>query len=141
MPQIANYQVSLKAILKNSSWEVLLLKTPPESSFYWKYDLPWWRIDENEFEVPYLDILRREIKEEVWDVKVKLKDKVVAIWRHKHKQNTIIYIVFEWEILSDDIEISFEHIWHDFVKLENIVLEEYFSSWMLEVMKMYVWQS
>lgn len=138
MPQIANYQISLKAILKNSLWETLILKTPDNSSFYWKYDFPGWRIDENEFEVPYLEILKREIKEELWVVNVDLQDKVVSIWRHTHKRNYIFYVVFEWIILDENINISFEHIWYEFVKMQDIVLEDYFSSWMLEVAKMYL---
>lgn len=140
--QIANYQVSLKAILKNSAWETLILKEPEESyATYWKYDFPGWRIDTDEFEVHYLDILRREIKEELWEkIKVELSKKPVAIWRHKSSHNIVFYVVFEWNILNEDIEISFEHNDFEFVKLEEIILEDYFKSWMLEVAKMYLWK-
>lgn len=140
MKKIANYQISLKAILKNSAWETLILKTWNEfDNPYWKYDFPGWRIDENEFEVAYLDILRREIKEELWEkVKVELNKKPVAIWRHKNSRDIIFYVVFEWNILSWDVEISHEHSGYKFIKLEWIVLEDYFKSWMLEVAKMYL---
>lgn len=138
--QIANYQVSLKAILKNSAWETLILNTWNWfNNSYWKYDFPGWRIDEDEFEVHYLDVLRREIKEELWEkVKVKLNKKPVAIWRHRNSQDTVFYVVFDWNILNEDIEISFEHSDFEFIKLEEIVLEDYFKSWMLEAAKMYL---
>ena len=136
--EIANYQISLKAILKNEKWETLVLKTPDNSSFSGKYDFPWWRIDSDEFEVNYLDILKREILEETWITQVELKNKVVAIWRHKHKQDQIFYIVFEWKINSQDINVSFEHSGFKFIDLEKVHLEEYFCSWMLEVASMYV---
>lgn len=136
--EIANYQVSLKAILKNENWEVLILKTPDNSSFLGYYDFPWWRIDSDEFEVNYLDILKREILEETGITEVQLKNEVVAIWRHKHKQDKIFYIVFEWKINSYDINVSFEHSWFNFIDLERIKLEEYFCSWMLDVAKMYM---
>lgn len=139
MPQIADYQISLKAILKNSLWETLILKTLETSWFYWKCDLPGGRINETEFEVPYLDILAREIKEEIWDVKVDLKNKVVAIGRHSHKWKIIFYIVFEWIILDEEnIKISHEHCGYEFVNLENIVLQNYFTSWILESIKIYL---
>lgn len=139
MPQIANYQVSIKAILKNLAWETLILKTPETSWFHWKCDLPGWRIDDSEFEVPYLNILAREIREEIWEVKVDLKNKVVAIGRHIHKWKIIFYVVFEWIILNDeDIKISHEHCGYEFVNLENILLEDYFTSWILESIKMYL---
>ena len=138
MKQVADYQVSLKAILKNSLWETLILKTPENSGFLGKYDFPGGRIDEDEFHVDYLDILRREIKEEVGDVKVELENKVVAIGRHQHKWKYIIYIVYEGKILDENIHISFEHSWFEFVKLEEIDIQSYFMSGMLEVVKMYL---
>ena len=138
MKQIANYQVSLKAILKNLKWEVLLLKTVGKIT-YWDYDFPWWRIDDDEFEVPYLDILAREIREELWDkLKYEIKNQVVSLWRFRASDHQVIYLTFEWLILDETIETTSEHAWYEFVKLEEIVLEDYFKSWMLEVAKMYL---
>lgn len=60
MWKIANYQISLKCFLKNSKWETLILKTPDNSSFNWMYDFVWWRIDEDEFNIDYIDILKEK---------------------------------------------------------------------------------
>lgn len=138
MKQIADYQVSLKAILKNSLWKTLILKTPPNSSFFGKYDFPGGRIDDDEFDVPYLDILAREIKEEIWDIRVEMINKVVAVGRHQHKWKNIFYIVYEWMVLDENINISFEHSWFEFVELETLDIDSYFMSGMLEVVKMYL---
>ena len=75
MKKIANYNISLKVFLQNEKWETLILKTPDSSSYEWNYDLPGGRIDEDEFYVDLLDILDREIKEEVWDIKYKINNK------------------------------------------------------------------
>lgn len=83
MSKIANYQISLKCFLKNKKGECLILKTPEKSSFLGTYDFVGGRIDENEFEVDYRDILRREIFEEIGIKNVEIPEKVVAIARHK----------------------------------------------------------
>ena len=59
------YQVSLKAILKNVEGSVLVLKADFEGPLSGYYDLPGGRIDESEFDIPLLDILKREIREEI----------------------------------------------------------------------------
>ena len=143
MKKVAKYNISLKIFLKNNLWEVLILKTPENSSFHWKYDFPGWRIDENEFETPYLDILKREIIEEIWDIEVKIKNKIVAISRHyspkEHNDDEFLFYNFwEWDILGKEIKISKEHTSMKWVRLEEIDLEEYFESWMLEAVKMYL---
>ena len=147
MKKIATYQISLKCFLKNSLWETLILKTPESSSFLWTYDFVWWRIDEDEFEVDYVDILKREIFEEIWMKNVEIKKEVVAIARHKAlkkftkswQDDTIFYVFFEWQILDENIQISHEHIDYKFVKLEEIDVNKYFYSWYLEAVKMYLW--
>lgn len=148
MNKVANYQISLKCILKNEKWEVLILKTPDDSSFHWMYDFPWGRIDENEFNVDYIDILKREIFEETWFKEVDIKNKVVGIWRHKvlaserktgKWDNYIFYLFFDWYLLSDKWIITLEvHQDYKWVKLDEIVLEDYFCSWYLEATKMYL---
>jgi len=146
MWKIANYQISLKCFLKNSKWETLILKTPDNSSFNWMYDFVWWRIDEDEFNIDYIDILKREIFEETWLKDFTINNKVVAISRHKalKKYTTswndeiIQYIFFEWIINSYNIFLSKEHIDYKWVNLEKIKLEDYFCSWYLDAAKMYL---
>jgi 8-oxo-dGTP pyrophosphatase MutT (NUDIX family) len=148
MSNIASYQISLKCFIKNKKWEVLILKTPSWSSFNGMYDFPWGRIDESEFEEDYLDILKREILEETWLKGVNIENRVVAIWRHKvlakfrntvKEDNYIFYIFYEWLLDCEECPLmSFEHDDFKWVKLENIVLEDYFMSWYLEGVKMYL---
>ncbi len=148
MTQIANYNISLKCFLKNSCWEVLILKTPENSSFLWTYDFPWWRIDESEYHTPYFDILKREIDEEIGIKNVIIHNKVVAIWRHcveakfrktSQEDNFIFYIFFEWYIDEQStIQLSNEHSQFQWIKLEEIILEDYFISGYLEAAKMYL---
>lgn len=149
MKKIAQYQISLKCFLKNKKWETLILKTPEYSSFNWMYDFPWWRIDEDEFEIPYVDILKREVVEETCIKNIEIIDKVVSIWRHKvfaHQRknpqnwdNCLFYLFFEWFIKDDEkIEISCEHKDFEWVKLDEIILEDYFCSWYLEGVKRYL---
>ena len=148
MTKRANYHVSLKCFLKNKDWQTLILKTTEDSSFNWMYDFPGWRIDEDEFEVDYIDILKREILEEIWVSKVLIKKNVVAIWRHKvlskfrktsNEDGYIFYLFFEWFLEeSQELIISHEHNDFEWVYLENIKLEDYFYSWLLEWPKMYL---
>lgn len=148
MSEIASYQISLKCFLKNKNWEILILKTPEWSSFNGMYDFPWWRIDLTEFETHYIDILKREIFEETWIKDVMIENKVVAVWRHKvskeirknwDEDNYIFYVFYEWLLNCEECPVmSFEHDEYDWVKLEDIVLEDYFCSWYLEWAKMYL---
>jgi len=148
MWKIAKFEISLKCFVKNKKWEVLILKTPEWSSFNWTYDFPWGRIGENEFEVDYIDILKREIDEETWLKDVKIEKKIVAIARHKvlanirkygDVDNLIFYIFYEWILDCEECPIvSIEHLNFKWVKLEDIVLEDYFMSAYLEGARMYL---
>ena len=51
------YQVSLKLLLKNDKNEVLILKAADNGSYAGYYDFGG-RIDANEFEVDFLEIIR-----------------------------------------------------------------------------------
>ncbi len=148
MSKVAKYEISLKCFLKNKKWETLILKTPAYYSFNWMYDFPWWRIDEDEFETDYIDILKREIEEETWIKDVKIDKKVVAIGRHKvlaeqrknhTEDNFLFYVFFEWILDCDDCPImSREHLDFKWVILDDIVLEDYFCSAYLEWARMYL---
>lgn len=149
MPKPALYNISLKCFLHNSKWEVLILKTPENSSFHGMYDFPWGRIDEEEFDIDVLEILKREIYEEVGLQNLVIKPNVVAFSRHKAeakftsnwKDEYLYYNFFEAYIDSDEeIIISHEHKDFLWVKLEEIKLEDYFCSWYLDAVKMYIKQ-
>ena len=143
----AKYYISLKCFLHNSKWEVLILKTPDNSSFYGMYDFPGGRIDKDEFETDYVDILKRELLEEAGISNIEIKKKIVAIARHKAEakfssrwiDTSLYYNFFEAFLNSEqNIKISQEHQEYLWVKLDEIKLEEYFCSWYLEAAKMYV---
>ena len=147
MSKPAKYNISLKCFLHNSKWEVLILKTPEKSSFYGMYDFPWGRIDEDEFETDYIEILKRELFEEAWVENIEIEKKVVAIARHKAEAKFtsknipeyLYYNFFEAFLLENQkIKISHEH--HDYlwVKLDEIKLEDYFCSGYLDAAKMYL---
>lgn len=147
MSQPALYNISLKCFLHNSKWEVLILKTPETSSFYGMYDFPGGRIDEDEFEIDYIEILKRELCEEAWVENIEIKKKVVAIARHKAEwkftskniPEYLYYNFFEAFLLENqEIKISHEHQDYLWVKLDEIKLEDYFYSWYLEAAKMYL---
>lgn len=140
------YQISLKVIIKNTKGEILLLNADPNGSFAGFYDFPGGRIDTDEFTTPFFDIIKREIVEEVGNIKFVLSSKPVAIGRHlipasmsKNGSDIhILYLFFVAEYLSGDINISNEHIgfkWADFSKEEPAKL---LKSGNLEGIKMYL---
>ncbi|NDK09078.1 NUDIX domain-containing protein [Candidatus Gracilibacteria bacterium] len=148
MSKVANYNISLKCFIKNKKGETLILKTNQSSSFLGTYDFPGGRIDKDEFEVDYIDILKREIFEETGLKDVQIENKVVAIGRHKvlaefrntiKEDNYIFYIFYEGLLDCEECAVvSNEHQDFKWVKLEEIVLEDYFISGYLEGVKMYL---
>ena len=139
---IAYYNISLKVFLQNDRWETLVLKTPETSSFLWKYDFPWGRIDQDEFYTDLLEVLDREIKEEIWDIKYNIKNKIVAVSRHraeyKDRVEDIFYCFYEAKMISGDIVFSNEHRGFEWIKLDGVILEDHFISGMLDGVKMYL---
>lgn len=139
------YQVSLKLLLKNNNGEVLALKAADNGSYAGYYDLPGGRIDADEFGVDFAEIIEREIKEEIGNIEVKVNSKPVGVGRHlipasitsSGKDIQILYLFFEAEYLSGEINISNEHTNFKWLSLKDIKLNEYFTSGMLEGVKMY----
>lgn len=141
MPEKDFYQISLKLIIRNNKNEVLVLKDQNSGTFAGFYDLPGGRIDDNEFSVGFMDILKRELTEEIGDVKILVHNKPVALGRalsQRINNIRVIYIFFEAEYKSGEIVINEEHTAYKWVKLEEIKLEEYFTSGILEGIKMYL---
>ena len=59
------FQISLKLILKNKKGEILALEMPENSLMAGYYDVPGGRINSDELKMPYEEIFRREVAEEI----------------------------------------------------------------------------
>lgn len=140
------YQLSLKVIIKNDKDEILALGCPPDGSFAGFFDFPGGRVDKHEFTTPLTDIIKREIKEEIGDIKYKLNSKPVSVGRHLLKSKFsglpedvhVLYLFFEATYTGGDVSISHEHInyqWFDMKKNEPAKL---FKSGNLEGINMYL---
>ncbi len=141
------YQISLKLILKNDKDEILILNAIRGGTFEGFYDLPGGRIDVDEFRVDFEDILRREVKEELGAIEIDITSSTpVSMGRHLIPANLssigievhVLYLFFEGQYLSGNIKISEEHLGYKWVNLNDIALEEYFNSGILEGVKKYV---
>ncbi len=133
---IQHYAISLKVILKRKDWKVLVIKVPEGPRMWWYYDLPWWRIDVWEFKVDLLDILWREIYEELWNIKFQLQWTPIANARVYCKpcekynyEEYIFYNFYEWRYLWGDIKLSNEHCEYKWIDLEGVNIETYFLEW------------
>ncbi len=146
MPEKDFYQVSLKAILKNHEGKVLVLRNPSGGVSEGFYDLPGGRIDVNEFEVPWTDILRRELEEELQLIDITIVPTPVALGRHEIPSTLtkdgrsihVLYIFFEAMLNSGVPAISAEHLSARWVDLQKIMIDEYFMSGILQGVEMYL---
>ena len=141
------YQISLKLLLKNEKGEVLILKAVDNGSFAGFYDFPGGRIDTDEFEMPFLEIINREAIEEIGsDVSFEVKPRPVSIGRHLIPESMnsscrdikVMYIFFEGEYKSVKIKISEEHIGYEWIDIKKENPEKYFKSGILEAIKIYL---
>lgn len=142
---IDSYQISLKALLRNDHGQILALKAQSGETFEGFYDLPGGRIDVTEFTVPYTDILEREIKEEAGPISFIVHPRPVAIGRHlitakpglREEVIHIMYVFFEADYNGGDITISDEHADYKWLDIEEIELEKFFTSGILDGIRMY----
>ncbi len=140
------YSVSLKVFLKNDRGEVLILKSLMGGSYEGFYDLPGGRINIDEFETPFEDIIKREVGEEIGEVNFDLILKPVGIGRIAiikkgsplgvpvHALNVFVEAIYK----SGEIKISDEHTGFQWVKLTKENLDQYFKLAILEGAKMYL---
>lgn len=142
-----SYHISLKLIIKNSAGQILGLEGAAGGTYDGFYDLPGGRIDVDEFQKPIEEILKREVSEELGDVEVFINQTPVAMGRHlilKHhtsakiKDIPVMYIFFEAEILSGEINVSNEHQSLKWIDLTEQEINKYFISGLLEGLKMYL---
>lgn len=139
--------MSLKALVTNEHGEVLALNAVPSGSFAGYFDLPGGRIDVEEFTVPLVEILRREIREELGDIAVDISEVPVAVGRHliaaeSDKGNGesihVLYLFFEAKYKGGSIRTSAEHSGFRWLDLHKHKLPDLFKSGLLEGVLMYV---
>lgn len=141
----ANFEVSLKFIIKDKARKTLILKMPKNSSMAGFYDFPGGRIKENEKLVPFSKIIKRELHEELGNkINLKIKETPVAIARHEYiskntnKKKYIFWVFFEAIMKSGEVKISSEHEDYNWVKLTKNNYKKYFIKGPLEGMSYYL---
>jgi 8-oxo-dGTP diphosphatase len=142
----ALFEISLKILVKNKQGEILILKDPPDGMLYGNWDLPGGRIFCEEVEASFSEILDREIKEELGDkVNITVDSTVAAVGRqHWYPDPTTgreehrIWLFFEGEHQGGPIIISSEHERYQWVRLDEINMEEYFMGAALEGIREYL---
>jgi len=140
------YQVSLKVLLENDKGETLVLKALNDGNYAGYCDLPGGRIDEDELNTDLIQILSREISEEVGDIRFKLNKKPVAVFRHfipaevsvTGRTINILHILFEAQYLGGEISISHEHTGYQWLDLTKVELSDFFVFGLLEGIKSYL---
>ncbi len=141
-PEKGHYQISLKAILRDADGRVLGLGGRADGAYVGRFDLPGGRIDEGEFRAPFIDILKREVAEELGDVRVDLRPFPVAAGNHaflskRFGPTKVLYLAFEGRFLGGDIRVSDEHVGFRWFTLDDACREEFFISGNREVLCQY----
>lgn len=137
------YHVGLKAILRNREGKILVLRTPVDSAFGGKCDLPGGRINKDEFEIPLVEILKREIQEEIGSDRVTIHPRPVALGRHRFYSSRtgpvrIFLIFFEVDFHGEGVSVSNEHAGYEWIDLKTVELERYFASGILDGIRQYL---
>lgn len=122
-----NYHVAMKAFIRNGDKLLICKDTFIENEYSEVWDLPGGRINKDEYEVCFDDILNREIIEEVGNIKYKNNGPAV-IFRHRRPEQrlpekpiiNILMIGFDIEYLSGDIKISDEHTEYKWVPISDL---------------------
>jgi len=126
--------------------EILLLKSNEDGSYAGFYDLPGGRISIDEFSIPFEEVVKREVEEEIGSIDYNLNPKPAAIGRYllpakfnrSKKDIHVLYIFFEAQYENGDIKISDEHEDHLWLNLSNQPLKKFFKSGILDGIKMYL---
>ena len=125
-------------IFRNKNGETLILGCPDSNSMCGYHDFPGGRIREDEINEDILNIVKREVEEELGDeIEYKITEKPVAIGRHYHKEKCFFWIIFEAEYSGGEIKISDEHSSSRWVAIDKDNYGDYFVNGPREVMRNY----
>ena len=117
----AIYHVGLKVLLRKGD-EFLFLTDAVGKHF----DLPGGRIDNVERTTPLVEVIAREVSEELGEkIKYKLGKPVFQFRRHFESKGLHIFLtVYEAEYLSGEIHLSAEHSNLQWINPKKVNLEE-----------------
>jgi len=138
------FEISIKLLLKDKQGEFLLLKIGQNSNISGYYDFPGGRINTDELDIPFKDILKREVTEELGEeFKFKMKPKPAAYGLHwysndKNKKVDVFWLLFEGEYLGGKIKLSDEHEEYMWSKITPDNLEKLFQRGPLNCIKNYL---
>jgi 8-oxo-dGTP pyrophosphatase MutT (NUDIX family) len=143
-----NYHIAVKAFIRNGDKLLICKDAFFEDESIPEWDLPGGRINKEEFLISFEDILKREINEEVGDIKYK-NNGVAVIFRHRRSEQrelkadvkpiiNILMIGFDLEYLGGDIKISDEHTEYKWLPVEELNdADKYFKGGLLDGVKKY----
>ena len=141
------FHISLKVILENEKGEILGLKCKDEKGpLDGYYDFPGGRIDSNELDVAYEDIIKREMIEEIGKDAIyegkflcPVSTGKFKYFSHKlQKDNCIFMLFFKAKYLGGNILVSDEHKGFEWLDLKTDPPEKYFTLGFLDGIKEYL---
>lgn len=140
------FQVSIKVFLQNKAGETLLLTSPKDSLMSGFCDLPGGRIDQSEMKLPFTEILRREVAEELGDaVHYTLNsERPVAAARHNfwsrraESEMWVLQLYFSAKYVGGEVKISDEHAGYKWVVLTKENAKQYFVRGLLAGVENYL---
>ena len=113
----ADFNVSLKLILKKNGKVLILTERHTEETHKAGcVDLPGGRIEKNEENLPLKDLFKREVREELGQVKYKVLGPAIQYRRvNSVTKKRALITAYEAEYLSGKIKLSSEHSKYEWV--------------------------
>lgn len=135
----ANFNIGIKAIMQNSEGKILALKAHDNGPMAGYNDMPGGRIDEDEVGTSFLEILKREIKEELGEIQHEIQPRPAAAvscsWPNGQAMTFIYYLV---DYHGGELMISDEHLAHEWITPSLEEIDKYFTSYHNAALKQYI---
>lgn len=136
----AAFHVGLKVLLVNDKKEFLLLKAISKNNeWHDSWDLPGGRINKDELDIGFHEIIDREIKEEAGDIKYQLRPDPVSLAKCSYPEDNEdrFFILFEAKYISGKITLCEEHSDYVWQKIDKGNVKKYFHKVFEELMDNY----
>ncbi len=122
-PKYASYRISVKALLYKDD-KILVLYTPDGY-----VDFPGGRVDESEIDIPWTEVLRRELAEEVSEsIEVEI-GKTLFVSKRRYNREGVVHdvaaIYFECKLVGGDVTLSHEHGDHKWLTPAEILADDH----------------